>query len=53
MAALSLGDSGDIVPQDQSLHKLQQVLDGVDVRVGQPKALLWDWVIAEQVNLGH
>lgn len=26
-----------IVPQDQSLHKFQQVIDGVDVRVGQPK----------------
>lgn len=27
-----------IVLQDQSLHILQQVLDGVDVKVGQPKA---------------
>lgn len=27
------------VPQDQSLHDLQRVIDGVNVRVGQPKAL--------------
>lgn len=26
-----------IIPQDQPLHKLQQVLDGVGVRVGQPR----------------
>lgn len=37
------------VPQDQSLHKLQQVLDGADVKVGQPKARLWTWVIGKLV----
>lgn len=36
---LFLGDLGGIVPQDLSLHKLQQDPDGVDASVGQPKAL--------------
>ena len=28
----------------QSLQELQQVLDGIDVRVGQPQAWLWaEW----------
>lgn len=27
-----------VIPQDQSLHTLQQVRDGVDVRMSQPKA---------------
>ena len=30
---------------------LQQVLDGVDVRVGQPKVQLWSWVVAKLVSL--
>lgn len=40
------------VPQDQSLQELQKVLDGVDVGVGQPRALLWAWVILELVSPG-
>lgn len=35
-ATLSHGDPV-VIPQDQPLHKLQQVLDRVDVRVGQPR----------------
>ena len=34
----SHGDSPIIVLQDQSLNALQQITDGVDVGVGQPKA---------------
>lgn len=49
MASLSHGDPVGIVPQALSLHELQQLLDGVDVRVGQPKAWLWNWVVAELV----
>lgn len=33
------------IPQDQSLHMFQQVLDGVDVIVGQPKV--------KDVGFGH
>lgn len=47
------GDPVGIVPQALSLHQLQQVLDGVDVRVGQPKASLWACVVAELVIPGH
>ena len=32
-----LGYPAVITPHEQSLHTLQQVTDGVDVRVGQPK----------------
>lgn len=42
-----------IVPQDQSLHKLQQNLDGVDARVGQPKAHYWAWVLGRQARWSH
>lgn len=34
----SHGDAPVIVLQDQSLNVLQQITDGVDVGVGQPKA---------------
>ena len=44
MAVTGLGDLVGIVPQDQSLHQLQLVLDRVDARVGQPKAGLWAWI---------
>lgn len=37
-AALSRGDPTVTVPQDQFLHELQQDRDGVDVRMGRPKA---------------
>ena len=40
VAALSLGDLAGIVPQNQSLHELQQDPDWENSRVGQPKALL-------------
>ena len=36
-STLCLGDPEAIIPQDQSIHQLLQVLDGVDARVGQPK----------------
>lgn len=47
--------SGDL-PQDQPLHQQQQVLDGVDAKVGQPKVQLWVWEVAKLVSLvsrGH
>ena len=53
VAALSHRDSAGIFPRDQSLHDLQQVLDGVNVRVGQPKARLGAWMVVELVNPGH
>lgn len=53
MAFLSLEDCSGIVPQGQSLHELQQVLGGIDVRVDHPKAQLCAWVLAELVSLGH
>lgn len=52
MVATSLGDLVSIVPQDQSLHKLQQVLDGFGVWVGQPKACLWARVVTSLVSQG-
>ena len=45
MAAAGLGDLAGIVPQSQSLHQFQLVLDRVDARVGQPKAWLWAWIV--------
>ena len=39
------------ISQDQSLHDLQQVLDGIDVRVSQPQAWLWAWLVPELVSL--
>ena len=38
LVALSHGDPVTVVPQDQSLHVLQQITDGVDVGVSQVKA---------------
>ena len=35
----SHGDHATMVPQDQSLHILQQVIDGVDVGICQLKVL--------------
>lgn len=39
MTIPSHGDSAALVSQDQSLYVLQQVIDGVEVRVGQLQAL--------------
>lgn len=39
LGRLSLGDPVGIFPEDQSLHQPQQVLDGIDFRAGQTKAL--------------
>lgn len=52
VAATSLRDFAGIVPQVQSLHELQQVLAGVDVRVCQPKAWLWASMVAKLVSPG-
>lgn len=49
---LSHEDPVDIILQDQSLHNLQQVLEGVVIRVGQPKTRLWTWVAVELVSPG-
>lgn len=38
MLFLSHGGPVVIAPQDQYLHELQQVIDGVGISVGQPKA---------------
>lgn len=40
------------VPQDQSLHILQLVIDLVDVGEGQLKFWMYEWVVAEMVTLG-
>lgn len=32
-----------IFPQGQSLHTLRQVIDGVDVGLGQPRQWMWAW----------
>lgn len=40
------------VPQDQSLHKHQRVLDGVGVRVDKPKAWLIDYKSSDVGRLG-
>ena len=53
MAALSLRDLVGIIPQDQSLQELLQVLGEVDARVGQPQAWLWAWVVAKLISPGH
>ena len=45
-----LGDLAGIFPEDQPLHELQQVPDGVDARVSQPKAQLWAWILVSQVR---
>ena len=37
VVAMSHGDSAVVIPQDQFFHTFQQVMDGIDVRVGQPK----------------
>ena len=50
VAATSFGDLVVIVPQDQSLHQLQEFLDRVDARVGQPKAWLWACLVAKLVS---
>ena len=50
MGSLSHEDPADIVQQDQALHELQQVLAGVDVRVGQPQAWLCACVIGWSVQ---
>lgn len=36
-----------------SLHELQQVLDGGDVRVSQLQAQLWAWVVGVLVSPSH
>ena len=48
----SLGDLAGLVPLDQFLYQLQQVLDGVDARASQSKAQLWAWMGAKLVSLG-
>ena len=53
MALLHPGDPSGIIPQDQALYKLQQVLDGVNVRVGKPMVRLWAWVGAELFRVNH
>lgn len=56
VVTLSHGGLAGIVPQGQSLRELQQVLDGVGVKVDQPKAQPWAWVVSELLNLsiwGH
>lgn len=44
---------GLLVPQDQALHELQRILDGVHIRVGHPKARLRVWVVAKLVSSDH
>lgn len=41
------------IPQDLSLHELQQVLDGVDIRVGQHQVQLLAWVVDVLLILGY
>lgn len=36
--ALSHGHSASILPEDQSLHALHQITDGVDAGLSQPKS---------------
>ena len=42
-----------IIPQDQSLPTFQQVIYGVDVRVGQSKAQGVGLGVVELIDLGH
>lgn len=53
MATLSHGDPAGNIPQDLSLHELQQILDWVNVRVDQPQAWLWAYVEVEHINPNH
>lgn len=41
------------VPQDQSLHNVQHVIDGVDVGETNPKLCMCAWVGAEVVSPGR
>ena len=41
-----------MVPQDQSLHTLQQVIDEVDLGSSKPRPRMWAWVTAESVSSG-
>ena len=50
--ALSHGDPAAMLLQDQCLHALQQVIGGVDVGVGQPKAQDVGTEVAELVSWG-
>ena len=42
-----------VVVEILSLHTLQQVIDGVDVKVGQSKAQDVGLGVVELINLGH
>lgn len=53
MATPSHEDSLNIMPQDQFFHKLQQVLDRINVRVAQLQAKLWACGVVELVSLDH
>lgn len=46
----SSGVSYRYVLQYQSLHELQQDIDGADARVSQPKAQSWAYMLARQVR---
>lgn len=48
----SHGDPVAMVPHNQSLHALKQIIDRIDVGGGQLKALMWAWVVAELVSQG-
>lgn len=41
-----------MVPQNWSLHGIQQLIDGVGVGVCQLKPRMWAWVPVELVSLG-
>lgn len=53
MATPSHEDPLNIVPWDQFFHKLQQLLDRIDVRVAQLQAKLWVCGVIELVSLDH
>lgn len=53
MATPSHEDSLNIMPQDQFFHKLQQLLDRIDVRVAQLQAKLWACGVVELVSPDH
>lgn len=53
VAAPIPGDLSWIIPQDQLFHQLQQVLYGVDARVGQLKACLCALMVDKLDSLGY
>lgn len=53
MATPSHEDPLNTVPWDLFFHKLQQLLDRIDVRVAQLQAKLWVCGVVELVSLDH